>query len=528
MRSLLAAVDAGLILLLGALVALINGSRIQDFSPTLDLVLGQFIDTPDYEEILWWLFLGSVVLRAIGTVILNFWEFHLFTRASVDQVKETIRRYHEHMTLDQLDLPLERKLFTLIDSHEAIFRDTPRAVIAGASNILSAALVVTLLSLSNPTGVVILFFPLILTVFLYQKIVGRRQTSMADKATDHRVKAKTMALSFLKSLEPLVLTKKVWLPGMPAAEELRKEGDLRSRVVLASAIGPQIYLLIAVVSVFLFSTAASSYLDVSNSLDQLALLLGGFFRIGLALAPIEESVVGLRSMSKSADFLQALKRSPGTDTHSVHGLSRINVTKPEILLSNDGDCLAIESSIEIIHPALVHVTGRSGAGKTSLLRGIANPSRILSGEVSFLSDAGSYLRPKISLIPSDCALLDMDIVGNIVAFSHDESLDPDLTMIKRALQKTGLYDELSLDAETLEPTVPLSELSLGQKYRLHLASSMISRPDILLIDEIYGHLDDFSRKVTDGILKELLVSTSVFVAGHHFGDLSPDFRINIP
>ena len=89
------------------------------------------------------------------------------------------------------------------------------------------------------------------------------------------------------------------------------------------------------------------------------------------------------------------------------------------------------------------------------------------------------------------------------------------------MSQVGLLQELS-DGRGGIITLLVSDddLSLGQRMRLHLAAAMIQPPDVLLLDEIYSHLDATSATLVDEVLLALSSSTSIILAGHQHGKLA--------
>jgi molybdate transport system ATP-binding protein len=138
------------------------------------------------------------------------------------------------------------------------------------------------------------------------------------------------------------------------------------------------------------------------------------------------------------------------------------------------------------------IFGSSGAGKTSLLDSIAGLRKGLSGEIEiggrvlFSSSRGINLSPQercIGYVPQEMAL-----------FPH---LSVRQNMLFGASRKTGFNSGagMSLDhvAEVVEVRHlldrPITRLSGGECQRVALARSILSRPQLLLLDEPLASLD---------------------------------------
>lgn len=127
---------------------------------------------------------------------------------------------------------------------------------------------------------------------------------------------------------------------------------------------------------------------------------------------------------------------------------------------------------------IMAIMGPNGSGKTSLLK-------LLSGQAA--PEQGSMeVEGKVSLFPSQDQFEDQ----NVQAF-----LIKSVTLAIDEEKKLQLARDL---ADTFEFTFQLrqrlSELSSGQKQKILLARELVNRPQLLLMDEPFGHLDPFTRR----------------------------------
>ena len=136
--------------------------------------------------------------------------------------------------------------------------------------------------------------------------------------------------------------------------------------------------------------------------------------------------------------------------------------------------------------------GRSGAGKTSILRMIAgldraDSGRILAGGVT-LFDSGSAvdrrLRDRsVGFVTQDAALFPHLDVGGNVAYGLRSRKVPSATARDRVAEVAGLCG-----IESLLDRRPAT-LSGGERQRVALARAIASRPRVLLCDEPVSALD---------------------------------------
>ena len=146
------------------------------------------------------------------------------------------------------------------------------------------------------------------------------------------------------------------------------------------------------------------------------------------------------------------------------------------------------------------LTGRSGAGKTSLLSMMylaQKPSRgivsVFGKNVNFTNrDSLAMLRRKIGVVFQDFRLLD-----HLSAFDNVALPLRVCGMDEKEVKKrvTELLQWVELDKHL---KAPASTLSGGEKQRVAIARAVINRPELLLADEPTGNLDsNTSREVME-------------------------------
>jgi sulfonate transport system ATP-binding protein len=139
----------------------------------------------------------------------------------------------------------------------------------------------------------------------------------------------------------------------------------------------------------------------------------------------------------------------------------------------------------------VVVVGRSGGGKSTLLRLVAGLDRPSAGEIAIDDQPVAGPQRVARLMFQDARLLPWQrVIGNVGI-----ARGPDWRRLALdALGAVGLADR----AEDW-PHV----LSGGQRQRVALARALVSRPSVLLLDEPFGALDALTRIEMHGLLEDL-------------------------
>ena len=137
--------------------------------------------------------------------------------------------------------------------------------------------------------------------------------------------------------------------------------------------------------------------------------------------------------------------------------------------------------VEIPSGQFVAVVGRSGCGKTTLLRLIAGLDSPSAGALRVGGANVAGLMRSVRLLFQDARLLPwQSVVGNVGV-----ARGPDWR--RAALEALG-----AVGLEDRSEDWP-SVLSGGQRQRVALARALVSRPEVLLLDEPFGALDALTR-----------------------------------
>ena len=175
-------------------------------------------------------------------------------------------------------------------------------------------------------------------------------------------------------------------------------------------------------------------------------------------------------------------------------------------------------SLQVRRGSITGLLGPSGCGKTALMRAVVGTQIITKGTVTVLGKpAGSAeLRRRVGYVTQEPTVYsDLRVIDNVRYFAALTGAGK--AAADDAIATVGLQDHR---------TVLCGNMSGGQRTRASLACALVSRPDLLVLDEPTVGLDpvlrvdlweQFDRLARSGTT--LLLSSHVMDEADHCGDL---------
>ncbi|RLC39834.1 MAG: cell division ATP-binding protein FtsE [Candidatus Nealsonbacteria bacterium] len=194
-----------------------------------------------------------------------------------------------------------------------------------------------------------------------------------------------------------------------------------------------------------------------------------------------------------------------------------NVSK--IYYSTQDPVVALaDVSFQITKGEFVSIVGKSGAGKTTLIKLLIGEEKPTSGEILFKGKNVTEMSPreiqslrrKIGVIYQDYKLLPGKTVRENVEYIMQiiGAKDKDILRdVPQVLEIVGLADRQSSFPQ---------ELSGGEKQRLAIARALCHRPEVIVADEPTGNLDLYNTFEIVNLLKKIhQFGTTVILATHN-------------
>jgi cell division transport system ATP-binding protein len=175
-------------------------------------------------------------------------------------------------------------------------------------------------------------------------------------------------------------------------------------------------------------------------------------------------------------------------------------------------------SFKINPKEFVSIVGRSGAGKSTIVKLLIGEEKPTSGRIMFDSYEVNKLKfpqlPKyrrhLGTIFQDFRLLTGKTVFENIAFALEVESRPQKEInefVPQILNLVGLQDKIQ--------SFPY-ELSGGEKQRVAIARAMINQPEVIVADEPTGNLDPFNIwEIIKLLIKINEMGSTVILATHN-------------
>ncbi len=179
-------------------------------------------------------------------------------------------------------------------------------------------------------------------------------------------------------------------------------------------------------------------------------------------------------------------------------------------------------SFEVPKGKHLAIMGESGSGKSTLLKIIYGLLHVEHGTVFWGNE--QILGPNFNLVPGEQYMKYLSQDFDLMPFTTvSENIAQHLSVFEQETHQERISELLRLIEMEHFADVKVKNLSGGQQQRVALARVLAEEPEVLLLDEPFGHIDNFKRNSLRRNLFQHLKETAITIitASHDPNDVLP-------
>ena len=243
--------------------------------------------------------------------------------------------------------------------------------------------------------------------------------------------------------------------------------------------------------------------------------------IGMEIQNVQTAVAGITRINA------LFHEKEMTQNHTVNHFDK---NKPAVSVNNitfgydKNQAILKDYSLEVKHNETVTITGRTGAGKSTLFKLILGLYPCDKGEVSIFGVPATNINEKEKREIYGCVEQEFKpTTGTLKDQITLKNQSITNLEVEKALETVGLKDKIQdYDKPFME-----SEFSQGQLQLLSIARAIVKNPEILLLDEMTANLDALTEKAIIEAIYKAQVNRTVLSISHRTYTLSDSREVKI-
>ena len=249
-----------------------------------------------------------------------------------------------------------------------------------------------------------------------------------------------------------------------------------------------------------------------------------------SIVKVTETIVGIRddypSLNKVINLIEA--DEPEVYFTNTNRDKTIAITNASMFYARSNKPALSKINLEIRNGEKVTIVGRSGSGKTSLIKMMLGMCKPKEGSVKIGGcdvhkiDKGT-MRQTICAVMQDTYFFNLSIRENLTVVKESAKQE----QIDNACKTACIYDFVQSLSEKYDTKIGENGvvLSGGQKQRLALARVLLIDPSIIIFDEATSSLDNYTEEKLISSVRALLADKTLITIAHRKSSIMKSDRI---
>jgi ABC-type multidrug transport system fused ATPase/permease subunit len=429
---------------------------------------------------------------------------------------------------------LQKSLFSLTHGVWILFLGVvSNFVILISDIVLLTVMTIGLLVYDPWLAITVFSFFTIIGVVLY-RIMYRRALDLGRKESELHVRTNYEIHRVVNAYKELITRNRQVYMANEISKGRDKLGEVSAEITYLPSVSKYVIEASAILGALLISGVQFSRLNAIEAISTLVIFLGASTRIAPAVLRMQQGAIlvqkNLGSAAGTLQMIEELWMAPS----KLNGKSQItqehigfipNIEAIDLKFQfEDSNLPAIDIKNLTVQPGeAIALIGPSGAGKTTLvdlILGILIPT---SGSILVSNVEATEVPRKwpgaCAYVPQEVLTFDGTVKENLTfGFSNDEIPDEEL---EESLKLAGLWDVIKSFPDGIDARLGAGGISLsgGEKQRLGIARSFLTKPRLLVLDEATSALDGSTESIVAQSWQRLRGQVTLIVIAHRLSTI---------
>jgi len=408
---------------------------------------------------------------------------------------------------------LQEQTFALTSSVTSLMMGVIASFFSLIVDIISVIVLIIALgkiNISSTLAILLLFVPIGLIMNVKMREVSRK---LSEEQTTSILMSQEQVTALYSGYKEIVPRGSMGYFIDEFAKQRSKIAVTTARIKFLPIVSKYVYEIMIIIGILIVANIQFSELETNIAIGSLTFFLAGLSRLAPAILRIQSGMLTMQSnlnpAIKAVDLWFGSKKSEHIPQESKKYFAKDSfIVVRNLSVSYDKNISILEGvNLEVEKGAFVGIIGKSGAGKTSLVDTLLGINVPKQGEIYIEnSPPNLFLRKNpgaVSYVPQDVTII-RDSIRNNLIFGATMTNTDNSTLLD-LLKLVEMHDFIKGEITELDRFFNDSGfgMSAGQKQRIGLARSLLTKPKILILDEALNALDSqTATKILSNIKSE--------------------------